>query len=169
MRQGHTPHPVSSKGGSVPSNIRHPKDFWTGIIFLVVGLAAVIIGRNYTMGTAGRMGPAYFPTILGGLLALIGLAAIVRAFFHQGEPIGKLAVKEAILVLASVLVFGFLIRGGGVLVAVFAIILVSGYASAQFKWRHAIPVAIGLSAFAVVVFIKLLGLPIDIIGPWFGA
>lgn len=153
----------------MPSNIRHPKDFWTGIIFLVVGLVAVIVGRNYTMGTAGRMGPAYFPTVLGGLLALIGIAAIVRAFFREGgEPIGKLAVKETILVLASVLLFGFLIRGGGILIAVLAIIVVSGYASAQFKWRHAIPVAIGLSVFAIVVFIKLLALPIDIIGPWFG-
>lgn len=152
----------------MPSNIRHPKDFWTGIIFLVVGLVAVIVGRNYTMGTAGRMGPAYFPTILGGLLALIGLAAIVRAFFRQGEPIGKLAIKQTILVLASVLLFGFLIRGGGVLVSVLAIIVVAGYASEHFKWRYAIPVALGLSAFSVVVFIKLLGLPIDIIGPWFG-
>jgi hypothetical protein len=152
----------------VPRSIRHPKDFWTGIIFLVVGLAAVIIGRNYPMGTAGRMGPAYFPTILGGLLALIGVAAIVRAFFRQGEPIGKLAIKETILVLTAVLLFGFLIRGGGVLISVFAIIVVSGYASTHFKWRYAIPVAIGLSAFAILVFIKLLGLPIDIIGPWFG-
>jgi hypothetical protein len=158
---------VPSIGGSVPSNIRHPKDFWTGIIFLVVGLTAVFVGRNYTMGTAGRMGPAYFPTILGGLLALIGLAAIVRAFFRQGEPIGKLAIKQTILVLASVLLFGFLIRGGGVLISVLAIIVVAGYASAHFKWRHAISIALGLSSFSVLVFIKLLGLPIDIIGPWF--
>lgn len=152
----------------MPSFIRHPKDFWTGVIFFFIGLAAVIIGRDYPMGTAGRMGPAYFPTILGLLLALIGVAAIVRSFFRVGEPVERFAVKDATLILSSVLLFGFLIRNGGVLLAVFAVVLISGYASTRFKWRHAIPLAAGLSIFAVVIFIKLLGLPIAIIGPWFG-
>lgn len=152
----------------MPSLIRHPKDFWTGIIFLFVGLAAVIIGRDYTMGTAGRMGPAYFPTILGALLALIGVAAVVRSFFRVGEPVGKLAIKETILILSAVVLFGFLVRGGGLVIAVCAVVMISGYASAKFKWRTAIPLAIGLALAAVLIFIKLLGLPIAIIGPWFG-
>jgi hypothetical protein len=156
------------EGGIVPSFIRHQKDFWTGIIFLLVGLAAVIIGRDYTMGTAGRMGPAYFPTILGSLLALIGVAAVARSFFRIGEPVGKFAVKETILILSAVLLFGFLIRGGGLVPAVFVIVLLSGYASSKFKWRFVLPLAAGLATFAVVIFIKLLGLPIAIFGPWFG-
>ncbi|MNJ95825.1 Tripartite tricarboxylate transporter TctB family protein [compost metagenome] len=150
------------------SFIRHPKDFWTGVIFIVIGLAAVIIGRDYNMGTAGKMGPAYFPTILGGLLALIGVAAMVRAFFHDGEPVGKFAIKETILILTGVLLFGFLVRGAGLVVAVFAIIMFSAYASAKFKWIPAIALAIGAAVFAVVVFVEALGLPIAIFGPWFG-
>jgi len=153
----------------VPSFIRHPRDFWTGIIFLIVGLAAVIIGRNYPMGTAGRMGPAYFPTVLGGLLALIGLAAAIRSFFHDGEPIGKFALKETVLIIGAVLLFGFLIRGGGMIVGVIAIVLLSARASCKFRWRSAVPLAVGLALFAVLVFVKLLGLPIPILGPWFGA
>jgi hypothetical protein len=150
------------------SFIRHPKDFWTGVIFICIGLAAVIIGRDYTMGTAGKMGPAYFPTILGGLLSLIGLAAMVRSFFRDGEPIGKFAVKETILILTGVLLFGFLVRGAGLVAAVFAIIMFSAYASSKFKWGPAIALAVGSAVFAVVVFVQLLGLPIAIIGPWFG-
>ncbi len=150
------------------SFIRHPKDFWTGVIFICIGLAAVIIGRDYTMGTAGKMGPAYFPTILGGLLSLIGLAAMVRSFFRDGEPIGKFAVKETLLILTGVLLFGFLVRGAGLVVAVFAIIMFSAYASSKFKWVPAIALAIGAAVFAVVVFVELLGLPIAIFGPWFG-
>jgi hypothetical protein len=150
------------------SYIRHPRDFWTGIIFLFVGLAAVIIGRNYVMGTAGRMGPAYFPTVLGGLLALIGLAAIIRSFFRDGEPLGKFAVKETLLIISAVLLFGFLIRGAGMVVSVFAIVILSACASGKFKWRSVIPLAAGLAAFSVLVFVKLLGLPIPIFGPWFG-
>lgn len=60
------------------SLIRHPKDSWTGMIFLLIDFAAVMIGRDYPMGSAGRMGPAYFPTILGSLLALTGMIRIVR-------------------------------------------------------------------------------------------
>lgn len=152
----------------MPSFIRHPKDFWTGIIFLCVGLAAVIIGRDYSMGTAGRMGPAYFPTILGGMLALIGVAAVMRSFFREGEALGKFAVKETILIVIGVLLFGFLIRGAGMVAAVFAVILFSAYASSRFKWKHGIALAAGMAVFSVVVFIKLLGLPIAIFGPWFG-
>lgn len=152
----------------MPSFIRHPKDFWIGVIFLFIGLAAVVIGRTYTMGTAGRMGPGYFPAVLGWLLALIGVIAVVRSFFREGEPIGRLAVKESALILSAVLLFGFLIRGGGVLIAVFAVVLGSAYASGKFRWRSAVPLALGLSIFAMVVFIQLLGLPIAIVGPWFG-
>lgn len=150
------------------SFIRHPKDFWTGVIFLIIGLAAVILGRDYVMGTAGRMGPAYFPTVLGGLLALIGLAAVIRSFFREGEAIGKMAIKETALIIGAVLLFGFLIRGGGMIISVLAIVLLSAYASNQFRWRYAIPLATGLAAFAVLVFVKLLGLPIAILGSWFG-
>jgi hypothetical protein len=153
----------------LPSFIRHPKDFWTGIIFLCVGLAAVIIGRDYTMGTAGRMGPAYFPTVLGGLLSLIGLAAVVRSFFREAdEPIGKFAIKETILILSGVMLFAFLIRGAGLVAAVVAIVLVSALASSKFKWKSGILLAAGLAIFAILVFIKLLGLPIAIFGPWLG-
>lgn len=136
---------------------------------MCVGLAAMIIGRDYPMGTAGRMGPAYFPTVLGGLLALIGLAAIVRSFFREGgEPIGKFAIKETILILSAVLFFAFVVRGAGLVVAVFAIVLISGMASAKFKWKSGILLAAGLTAFAVLVFVKLLGLPIAVFGPWLG-
>jgi hypothetical protein len=156
------------KGSTLPSFIRHPKDFWTGIIFLCIGLAAILIGSDYSMGTAGKMGPAYFPTILGGLLSLIGLAAAVRSFFREGEPIEKFAVKETILILTGVLLFGFLIRGAGLVAAIFAVVLFSAFASAKFKVLHGVALATGMTIFAVVVFVKLLGLPIAIFGPWFG-
>lgn len=152
----------------MPSFIQHPKDFWTGIIFLFIGLAAIIIGRDYSMGTAGKMGPAYFPTILGGLLALIGLIAAVRSFFREGDPLEKFAIKETVLILSGVLLFGFLIRGAGLVAAIFAIVLFSAFASTKFKVLHGIALAAGMTIFAVVVFVKLLGLPIAIFGPWFG-
>ena len=136
---------------------------------MIVGLAAIIIGRDYPMGTAGRMGPAYFPTVLGGLLTLIGLAAAVRSFFREAdEPIGKFAIKETILILSGVILFAFLIRGAGMVVSVIAIVLVSAFASTKFNWKGGIALAVGLAIFSILVFVKLLGLPIPIFGPWFG-
>lgn len=150
----------------MPSFIRHPKDFWTGVIFLSFGLAAVIIGWDYSMGTAGRMGPAFFPVMLGSLLALIGLVAVVRSFMREGEPVGKIHIKELVLILAAVLLFGYLMRGAGLAPAVIVIVMLSAFASSKFKLSHAPILAVALAAFTYVLFIRLLGLPMPVIGPW---
>lgn len=150
------------------SSIGHPKDFWTGIIFLVIGLAAVVIGSNYPLGGAGRMGPAYFPTLLGSLLALLGLIAVARSFFRQGEAIGKFHIRELILVLVAVILFGILMRGAGLVPATIALIVLSAYASPKFRWGEALLLSTGLGAFSVLVFAKLLGLPMAAFGPWLG-
>lgn len=152
----------------MPSFIRHPKDFWTGIIFLFFGLGAIIIGLDYEMGTAGRMGPAYFPTVLGSLLSIVGAIAVIRSFLQPGEAISKFYVKEIVIILSAVLLFGFMMRGAGLVPAVLVIVLLSAYASPKFRLGQAALLAGGLAIFAVVVFVKLLGLPMPIFGPWFG-
>jgi hypothetical protein len=153
----------------VPSFIRHPKDFWIGVIFICVGLAAIIIGRDYPMGTAGRMGPAYFPSVLGGILTLIGLIGIIRSFFVKGEAIDRFAVKELVIIISAILLFGFLVRGAGLIVATIVLVMMSSYAYPKFRWGPSLLLAVGLTAFSVLVFVKLLGLPMPILGPWFGA
>ena len=152
----------------MPTFIRHPKDFWTGIIFLFFGLGAIIIGQDYEMGTAGRMGPAYFPTVLGGLLSLVGALAVVRSLLRPGEAIGRFYIKELVIVLAAVLLFGLLMRGAGLVPAVLVIVGLSAFASPKFKLGEAALLAGGLALFSVVVFVKLLGLPMPIFGPWLG-
>lgn len=152
----------------MPSFIRNPKDFWSGVIFVLFGAAAVLIGRDYSMGTAGRMGPAYFPTILGSLLAILGLVAILRSLLRPGEAIQRFAVKEIILVIVAVLLFGILVRGAGLMPAVILLVMLSAYASAKFKLAPTALLAVGLAVFAILVFVKGLGLPMPILGPWFG-
>ena len=146
--------------------IKHPKDFWTGVMFLAVGLSAVFIGRDYAMGTAARMGPAYFPTVLGGLLSVIGGIAIFRSFKRVGDPIEKFHLKPLLMVLAAVVLFGVLMRGAGLAPAAVVLIMVSAFASPQFKWHEALLLALGMAGFAVLVFVKLLGLPLAVFGPW---
>lgn len=152
----------------MPTFIRHPKDFWAGIIFIFFGLAAVVIGQDYQMGTAGRMGPAYFPTILGGLLALIGVASVVRSLLRPGEAIGTFHLKSLLLILVAVVLFGVLMRGAGLAPAIVVLVVLSAYASPSFKLGHSLLIAVGLAAFSALLFVKLLGLPMPIFGPWLG-
>jgi hypothetical protein len=147
---------------------RNPKDFWTGLLYILFGASAIFIGRDYNMGTAFKMGPAYFPTILGAVLAVIGAIAVTRSFITPGTPIGAFAFKGLALVIVSVIVFGLLVRDAGLVVALPLLVIVSAYASARFRWRTTLIMAAGLTVFCVLVFIKGLGIPLPIIGPWLG-
>ncbi|MGW8394471.1 tripartite tricarboxylate transporter TctB family protein [Pseudoduganella sp. HUAS MS19] len=150
------------------SAIRHPKDFWTGVIFIAIGLGAVFTRGDLAMGTSLRMGPAFFPVVLGVLLVLIGAAGVLRSFFRHGEPMEKLHLKPLVLVTLAVVLFGFLMRGAGLVPAALVLVLVSASASPKFHWKEKALLAVGLAAFAYVLFIKLLGLPIPALGPWLG-
>jgi len=75
----------------VTSGIRNPKDFWAGAIYVAFGAAGLLIGTNYSMGSAGRMGPGYFPVALSVLLLAFGVASLVRSFIRPGDPIRGLA------------------------------------------------------------------------------
>jgi len=152
----------------VPNFIRNPQDFWSGVIFLAFGLAAVLIGRDYAMGTAGRMGPAYFPTILGALLAVIGAISVVRSMIRPGEAIERIAFKNLFVILLAVVLFGLLMRGAGLVIAVIVLVMMSGFASQKFRVLPFLAVAIGLAAFSALVFVVGLGLPMPILGSWFG-
>ena len=148
--------------------IRHPKDFWSGLVFITVGGAAVGIARQYPMGSAVRMGPAYFPTVLGALLVLIGIAVVVRSFVTSGEPVAGFAWKPLVLVVVSTVLFGALVRTGGLVVALILLVLISAWASRRFRWVPALALAVGLAVFSVLVFAKALGLPIPVVGVWLG-
>lgn len=150
------------------SFIRNPKDFWSGAIFIAFGLAALLIAQNYRMGTALRMGPAFFPSILGGILIVIGAVGIVRAMIRPGEPISRFALKELALVVGASLAFGFLVRGTGVAIAVIVLVMISGLASTKFKVVPFLAVAIGMAFFVALVFVKGLGLQMPMFGPWIG-
>lgn len=150
------------------SIIRNPRDFWSGAIFIAFGAAAVFIGRDYSMGTAGRMGPAYFPSLLGAILAVIGTASLLRSMVRRGEAIGRIAVRELLLVVFAVALFGVLVRGAGLALAVVALVMFGSYASIRFKLAPYLALALGLAAFCVLVFVKGLGLPMPVFGHWLG-
>jgi len=147
---------------------RNAKDFWTGLIYLFVGSGALIISRDYDMGTAVKMGPAYFPTLLSVLLMVIGIISVLRSFFKSGSPIGVVAWKGLVLIVASTLLFGMIVRGAGLLLALPPLVIVSASASARFSWKTSLAEAAGITVFCIVIFLKGLGVPLPILGSWFG-
>ena len=149
--------------------IRNPRDFWAGVLYLALAIFVIWIGRNYQQGTSARMGPGYFPVVLGSILAIFGVVSIGRSFIRAGEAISAFAWRPLALVLGSTLVFGLLLTRAGVLIALPCLIVVSALASRNSRLDvTSIAALIGLVTFCVVVFVKGLGVPMPLIGTWFG-
>lgn len=148
--------------------IRNPKDFWAGILYVAIGVGALWVGQDYKVGTATRMGSGYFPAVISGLLVLLGVASTVRSFFRPGEPVGQLALKPLALIVAGMILFGLLARGAGLIVALPLLALVSAYASQRFRVVQTLAITAVLSAFCILVFVVGLGIPLPLFGRWFG-
>jgi hypothetical protein len=148
--------------------IRSEKDFGAGLLYLGFACAALWIGRNYPLGTAGRMGPGYFPIALAGVLALIGAVSLIRSFLQTGPAITRVAWKPLSLVLAATALFGALINTAGLVIALTVLVLVSAAASAHFRfdWRAALGLIV-LVVFCSLVFVMGLGVPAPLLGSWF--
>jgi len=138
--------------------IRHPKDFWAGVLFIAIGGAACVIALDYAMGTAARMGPGYFPRVLGLLLCALGALLVLRSFKLQGAPLSFPTFKPIAIVLGSVLLFGLVVNKAGLVIATLLLVLVSSTASHEYRWRESIVAAIALAVFVVVAFRYGLGL-----------
>jgi putative tricarboxylic transport membrane protein len=147
--------------------IRSIKDLLAGLLYIFFGASAILIARDYNMGTAFKMGPAYFPTVLSTLLIAVGSISVIRAFILSGTPIGSISIKGLLLVTASIVVFGLLVRGAGVAIALPLLLFISAAASTKFRWQTTLMIAAGLTLFCVLVFLKGLGIPLPVIGPWF--
>lgn len=150
------------------SRSRNPKDLYAGLIYVAIGLAAIVMGRELPMGTALQMGPAYFPSVLGGLLAFIGLASLVRSFVRTGEPIQSFAWRPLLIIVVSTVVFGLLLRGAGLIVALPLFVVMTSFASANFRWIPSLVLAAAVTVFCAGVFVYGLGVPLRLIGRWFG-
>ena len=144
--------------------IRDQKNFWSGLMFIAFGLFFAVWAQQYDMGTAARMGPAFFPTILGGLMFLLGAIVLIEGLAVE-QPDGKIEpfnFKALILVLGAVVAFGLLLRPAGLFIALFVLIGVSGFGSHEFKLRDILLLSVGLSLLVYGVFIYGLSMTIPV-------
>ena len=144
--------------------IKHEKDFWSGVMFLVIGLAFAGLAQRYELGTAQRMGPGYFPTVLGALLALLGLAIAIKGLAREerGGDVERFHFGPLLVVLGAVALFALLLRPAGLVAALLVLIGVSAYASHEFRLREVVPLAAFLVVLVLAVFIWGLGMVVPV-------
>jgi Tripartite tricarboxylate transporter TctB family len=142
--------------------IRHPKDFWSGVIFIGIGVAAITLGSRYNLGSAARMGPGYFPRALGLLLIFLGGILAVRALRTDGAPIPAWKWRPTLIVLGSVVLFGQIVQTVGLALSTIILIVLASSASHEFRWKESLIVGVLLSALSVGVFIIGLKLTLPI-------
>ena len=131
-------------------------------MFLAFAAVALLSARGYSLGSAGKMGPGYFPLLLGGVLALIGIILIARSFVIDGERVGQLKIVPLAVVALAVCLFAVSIETFGLVVALFLVTVISARASREFRLIEASLLAAGLAIFAVGVFVYGLRLPLPV-------
>lgn len=155
--------------------IKSQKDFFAGLMFTVVGTAFALGAQNYTVGTAARMGPGYFPMLLGILLGVLGFFIIISSVLRRnpppdGDPVGVWAWRPLLLVLAANFAFGILLVGlpslgipsMGIIIAIYALTLIASLAGHEFTVKGALALATVLAAGSYLVFIKSLNLVLPV-------
>lgn len=142
--------------------IRSQSDFWCGLIFVAIGLTFMIVARDYRMGTAARMGPGFFPTWLGGLLALLGLTLTLPSFVVAGDGFPRLHFRPMLALLVSVVVFSFALKPLGFVISLMLLVVIAGFADRELGPLRAAALGVALTAFSVAIFYYLLGLPLPL-------
>ncbi len=135
------------------------KDFWAGLMFMGTGATAMFIARDYAFGSTLRMGPGYFPSMLGGVLIVFGIAIMIKGLRRSEKIQGNWSVRALIVLPLSLAVFGILMEKAGFLPAMAALVFGSAAAGREFKWLEVLLCAIVLTVISVALFIWGLGLP----------
>ena len=141
--------------------IRAPKDFWSGVMFCGFAVVAILAARGYSSGTAGKMGPGYFPLLLGALAAL-GAILIARSLVLSGEPVARFHIVPLAVIATAVCLFGVMIEPLGLVLSLAVLTLLSARAGAQFRLLETVALAAAFIVFSVGVFVYALGLPLNI-------
>jgi len=144
--------------------IKNPQDFWAGIMFVFFGAFFAILGVQYKIGTAAKMGPGYFPTVLGVIVILLGIAISMGSmtFSESDHKAIKFGWPPLFYILGSVVLFGLLLRPLGLILSLFLLIAICSYASRKFSWRSMLLNSAVLILMCVGIFVWALQLQIPL-------
>jgi Tripartite tricarboxylate transporter TctB family len=144
-------------------------DLLAGLIFVAFGLAFAATSLTYDLGTPLRMGPGYFPLVLGGILVFLGLLIVGKGLVAGAGEEGRLGAvpwRALVLIVVAVLFFGMTVRGLGVVPATAITALLTALASYRTGILAAVAIAAGLTVLSVLIFVVALQLRLPLFGPW---
>jgi len=145
--------------------VRSPQDLGAGAVFLLIGAAGAYFGNDLAFGTAARMGPGYFPVLLGWLIIVVGVIVGFRGLTIEGPEIEPIQLRPLLFVVASILLFGYLIDTIGLGLTAIVLTIVAAYARRDARLGEALLLGAGLALFAVLVFVYALSQPLP---AWWG-
>jgi len=151
--------------------IKSQKDFWSGVMFVVIGISFAWGATSYTFGSSARPGPGYFPFGLGLLLALLGALVLFKALTIEtegGDPIGTIAWRPLALIVGAV-VLSALLPKLGMVATLPLVIAVASFAGDEFHWRDVLILSVVLTVGSWLVFVKGLSLTIPLWPSFFAA
>lgn len=141
--------------------IMAPKSFFAGLIYMLAGSGFFLWSQSYRIGTATRMGPGYFPALLGIVLFCIGVGAVfVGLRSRKPDPIEKISIEPLVLISLAVISFGLLIKPLGLIPATAVCLFFACFRRLLVKPLEVLALFVGISAFNYLVFIYAFGLPI---------
>ncbi|HWH82174.1 MAG TPA: tripartite tricarboxylate transporter TctB family protein [Burkholderiaceae bacterium] len=149
--------------------IKSQRDFVSGLMFIVVGVVFAVGATNYSMGSSAKPGAGYFPLILSVLMAILGAVVLFKSLTIEtegGDPIGAIAWRPLLVIVASILVFGFALPKLGMFLTIPLLIVMVSFAGDEFGWMGVVVNSIVLTAGSWVIFIWGLNLTIPL-KPWF--
>jgi Tripartite tricarboxylate transporter TctB family len=152
--------------------VKSEKDFWSGLMFIVIGIGFAWGALSYSFGSSARPGPAYFPFGLGVLLAVLGGSVLFKALTFEvegGDPIGPWPLKQAAWILGAVVLFGLMLPKLGMAASLPVLIGVASLASGEFHWKEVLFNAVVLTVGSWLIFIKGLSLTIPLWPVFFSA
>ena len=135
--------------------IKSQRDFWSGLLFVVIGIAFAWRASNESFGVATPPGPAYFPLGLGLALAVVGAVVLFKALTLEtadGDPLGPWAWRPLLHVVGAIALFGWALPRLGLLVALPLLVVAAARAGAEFRWREALAAAAILTVVSWLVF-----------------
>lgn len=145
------------------------KDVLAGGLFLALALLFLASGWSLPFGSWRRIGPGGFPAMVAGLLAFVGLFILAKGLVNRSERLTLFANPRTLLsVLGALVVFGVLLHGAGLVVAILASTLVAACATRPPRLGRMAIYGTVMGAACSLLFIKALGMQAPIIGPWFG-
>ena len=148
---------------------RSRKDLLAGAVFVGFGLAFAVTASTYEVGSAVRMGPGYFPLVLGGLLVLLGILIAAKGVVAgESDEFTPVPWKAAVLLVGALLFFGVTVRRRGLAPAIFVTVFLAAMAGRDARPVPAAMVAASLTALSVVIFVYILQLRLSLLGPWLG-